>query len=65
MYVVRICICILYVFVSYMYGVSLKKRSFVIPAPLEALGCSKGLDIGQKLCQTPPNIANINCENSE
>ena len=31
---------------------SLKKRSFVIPAPLEALDCSKGLDISQKHCQS-------------
>ena len=28
-----------------------KKRSFVIPAPLEALWWSKGLDISQKHCQ--------------
>ena len=28
-------------------GVS-KKRSFVIPAPQQALGCSKGLDISQQ-----------------
>ena len=34
------------------YRVSLKKRSFVIPAPLEALGCSKGLDVSQKHCQS-------------
>ena len=34
------------------YRVSLKKRSLVIPARLEALGCSKGLDISQKHCQS-------------
>ena len=34
------------------YRVSLKKRSFVIPAPLEALGCFKGLDTSQKHCQS-------------
>ena len=31
---------------------SLKKCSFGIPAPLEARGCSKGLNISQKHCQT-------------
>ena len=31
---------------------SLKKRSFGIAAPLEARGCSKGLNISQKYCQT-------------
>ena len=30
---------------------SLKKRSLRIPAPMEALGYSKGLDISQKHCQ--------------
>ena len=34
------------------YRVSLKKRSFRIPALMEALGYSKGLDISQKHCQT-------------
>ena len=34
------------------YRVSQKKRSLRIPAPMEALGCSKGLDISQKHCQT-------------
>ena len=34
------------------YRVSLKKGSFGIPAPMEALGCSKGLDISQKHCQS-------------
>ena len=34
------------------YRVSLKKGSFRIPAPMEALGYSKGLDISQKHCQT-------------
>ena len=34
------------------YRVSLKKGSFRIPAPMEALGCSKGLDISQKHCQS-------------
>ena len=33
-------------------GVSKKTPSFVIPAPLEALGCSKGLDISQKHYQS-------------
>ena len=37
---------------SVIYRVSLKKGSFRIPAPMEALGCSKGLDISQKHCQT-------------
>ena len=35
----------------FIQGVS-KKGSFMIPASLEALGCSKGLDISQKHCQT-------------
>ena len=34
------------------YRVSLKKRSLVIPALLEALGCSKGMNISQKHCQS-------------
>ena len=33
---------------SFKYRVSLKKGSFRIPAPMEAVGCSKGLDISQK-----------------
>jgi len=34
------------------YRASLKKRSLVIPALLEALGCSKGMNISQKHCQS-------------
>ena len=43
------------IFVKYFtqaYRVSLKKGSFRIPAPMGALGYSKGLDISQKHCQT-------------